>query len=176
MTTAEIIAACYNDTNLPFLVIGGLAVIAHGHPRTTVDLDYLARRADREAWQKVLVEYGYEAGHAHDNFTQFVSARGWIDLDLMFVNDQTFDKMFAASELKSVGPARVRFPSLEHLLALKLHVLKQNLPHRMLGDLDDIINLVMANRIDLREEKWRQWFTKYGNLDLYEKALFATSS
>ena len=176
MTTAEILFACTHDTSLPFLVIGGLAVIAHGYPRTTVDLDYLTRRADREAWQEALLKYGYEVGHAHDNFAQFVSAHGWIDLDLMFVNDQTFDRMFAASELKSVGPAKVRFPSLEHLLALKLHVLKQGLPHRMLGDLDDIINLVMANRIDLREEKWRQWFAKYGNLDLYEKALHATSS
>ena len=68
-----------------------------------------------------------------------------------------------------------RFPSLEHLVALKLHVLKQNLPHRMLGDMDDVINLLLVNRVDLRQEKWRQLFVKYGSLELYEKVLRATA-
>jgi hypothetical protein len=46
----------------------------------------------------------------------------------------------------------------------------------MLGDMDDVINLVLANRVDLRLEKWRQLFVKHGNLDLYEKAVRATAS
>ena len=87
----------------------------------------------------------------------------------MFVNDQTFDAIFETCESKSLGPALARFPSLEHLLALKLHVTRQDLPHRTLGDLDDLINLVLVNRINLREKKWRQLFEKYGNLELYEK-------
>ncbi len=175
MTTAEIIAACSQDTGLPFLIIGGLAVIAHGYPRDTVDLDYLVRHADREAWRQALAKYGYEIAEEHEHFAQFKSRNRWIDLDLMLVNERTFDAMFAASELKSFGPAAARFPSLEHLLALKLHVARQNLRHRTLGDLDDIINLVLANHIDLREKKWRQLFERYGNLELYEKVAHATS-
>ena len=176
MTTAELIAACAQDTGLPFLVIGGLAVIAYGYPRDTVDLDYLVRRSEREAWQQALAKYGYESVQAHENFAQFVSKQGWIDLDLMFVQERTFDTMFATSELKSVGPTLARFPSLKHLVALKLHVVNQNLPHRTLGDLDDIINLVLANRINLREEKWRQLFTKYGTIEVYGKVLHATAA
>jgi len=44
------------------------------------------------------------------------------------------------------------------------------------GDIDDIINLVLANKADLGEEKWRALFTKYGTLELYEKVLRATRS
>ena len=176
MTTAELIAACANQTGLPFLVIGGLAVIAYGYPRDTVDLDYVVRRSEREAWQQALAKYGYDPLHTHENFAQFVSKQGWIDLDLMFVCDGTFDAMFATSVLKSVGPTLARFPSLEHLVALKLHVVKQDLPHRTLGDLDDIINLVLANRVNLREERWRQLFAKYGTIAVYEKILHATTA
>jgi hypothetical protein len=64
---------------------------------------------------------------------------------------------------------------LEHLVALKLHAAKQDLPHRTLGDLDDIINLVLANRVNLREERWRQLFAKYGTIEVYEKVLHATA-
>lgn len=175
MTTSEIIATFAHDTNLPFLVIGGIAIVAHGYQRDTIDLDYLARQSDRPAWRNALKNLGYEIVHEHDRFDQFASTRGWIDLDVMYVNERTFDTMFAASELKNLGSADGRFPSLEHLIALKLHVLKQNIPHRMLGDMDDVINLLLANRVDLRQDKWQELFVKYGNLDLYEKIVRAIS-
>ena len=169
MTPAEIIAASSKNSELPFLVIGGLAVIAHGYPRDTVDLDYLVRRSDRESWRRALACQGYGVAHEHENFAQFTSKPGWTDVDLMFVKDSTFDAMFAASIPKDTGISQARFPSLEHLVALKLHVLKQGLPHRMLKDMDDVINLILANHVDLRQENWKQLFVKYGNQDLYER-------
>ena len=175
MTPAEIIAVCAKNPELRFLVIGGLAVIAYGYPRNTVDLDFLVHRFDRDAWRSLLAGYGYEPAHEHEHFTQFTSREGWIDLDLMFVSDSTFEAMFAASELKSLGPSNARFPSLEHLIALKLHVIKQNIPHRLLGDMDDVINLLLANRVDVRQENWRQLFLKYASLDLYEKVVRAVA-
>ena len=138
MTPAEIIAASSKNSELPFLVIGGLAVIAHGYPRDTVDLDYLVRRSDREAWIRALVCQGYGLAHEHENFAQFTSEPGGTDVDLMFVNDSTFDAMFAASTSQDTGVSQARFPSLEHLVALKLHVLKQGLRHRALKDMDDV--------------------------------------
>ncbi len=169
MTPAQIIAACSKNAELPFLIIGGMAVIAHGYPRDTFDLDYLVRRADREAWKIVLAAQGYGIAYEHDNFAQFTAEPGGTDVDLMFVNDSTFDVMFAASAVQNTGTSQARFPSLEHLIALKLHVLKQGLRHRMLKDMDDVVNLLLANRVDLRQENWRQLFEKYGNRDLYER-------
>jgi hypothetical protein len=38
---------------LPFLRGGGHAVIAHGFPRSTFDLDLIIFRGDREPWLKL---------------------------------------------------------------------------------------------------------------------------
>jgi hypothetical protein len=175
MTIAEIIAQCGKETKMPFLIIGGVAIVAHGYQRDTLDLDYLTRQSDRAAWRDALKALGYGIAHEHEHFDQFASTRGWMDLDLMYVNERTFDTMFSASEVKEMGSVSGRFPSLEHLIALKLHVLKQNIPHRMLGDMDDVINLLLVNRVDLRQDKWQQLFMKYGSLELYEKVLRATA-
>ncbi len=99
-----------------------------------------------------------------------------MDLDLMFVGDPTFDRMYLASIEKSLGSIAARVPSLEHLVALKLHVLKQNLAHRILGDFDDVIQLVLVNGIDLAQPGWREIFLKFGNEQIYDKIRDATRS
>lgn len=66
-------------------------------------------------------------------------------------------------------------PSLDHLLALKLHVLKQRLRHRIAKDLNDVVMLVLKNGLDIRAEKYKKLFLKYGNADLYAKTLRATA-
>jgi hypothetical protein len=174
VTTPEIIAACAKTTQKPFLVIGGHAVIAHGYSRNTVDLDLLVRQADRETWTKALAALGYESCHTHENFEQFRSASQDIDLDLMFVSEATFEGIFATSKETSFGSIASRIPSLQHLIALKLHVLKQGLEHRVLGDLDDVIQLILGNNVDLDQEEWKQIFEKYGNQEIYEKVRHAS--
>ena len=174
MTAADVLKTCADEAKLPFLVIGGFAVIAHGYQRTTQDLDILVRRTDAEAWTHFLKQTGYDLLRSQQTFSQYESPRGGIDLDVMYVNDQTFDGMFAASSPTEFQGVPVRVPSLEHVMALKLHVSKQELRHRRLYDWDDIVNLVLHNKIDLREPRWRAVFEKYGTLDLYEKVRRAT--
>jgi hypothetical protein len=96
---------------LRFLIIGGYAVAAHGHTRATFDVDFLVRRSDRNVWfsrltRKGLVVYGQT--HA---FAQF-SAPGQGDgLDLMFVEEQTFEPMWQASEERDFGRIEVACPA-----------------------------------------------------------------
>jgi hypothetical protein len=54
-TIAERAAAA----NLPFLVIGGNALIAYGYPRMTRDIGLLVREKDRPAWDNLLTSLGY---------------------------------------------------------------------------------------------------------------------
>ena len=56
MTTAEVLRACAEQAKLPFLVVGGHAVILHGYQRNTADLDALIRRTDLDAWVGALGE------------------------------------------------------------------------------------------------------------------------
>ncbi len=175
MTTREIITACATKAKLPFLIIGGHAVIAHGYARTTVDLDFLISKADRGAWLSWFLTLGYQPSLEHENFAQLRSSAGGVDVDLMLVPSATFAAMQAASAPAALGGVNARVPSLEHLLALKLHVLKQNLRHRTLRDLDDVINLVSVNGLNLLEDHWKALFQRYGDAGLYAKVLQATT-
>ena len=47
--------------------------------------------------------------------------------------------------------------------------------HRFLKDFLDVEGIIRTNQVDLRSEKIRQLFLKYGTLDLYEKIVRACS-
>ena len=77
-------------------------------------------------------------------------------------------KFFLLENVEMLGGKRgLKF--LEHLIALKLHALKHGRIERYLKDYLDVEGLVRANKIDLRQEKVRELFLKYGTLDVYEK-------
>ena len=59
--------------------------------------------------------------------------------------------------------------SLEHLIALKLHVLKQARLHRFLKDFQDVVELVRINHLDLHSDAMRALFIRYGTAELHEK-------
>ena len=45
LTSVEAIARALNDARVPFIVVGGLAVNAHGYGRATADIDLVMRLA-----------------------------------------------------------------------------------------------------------------------------------
>jgi predicted nucleotidyltransferase len=162
---------------LDFLVIGGLAVNFHGYSRDTADLDLLICQEARAAWGRLFSDLGYVVEQEADAFVQFAPPRqGEWPVDLMLVREPTFAPMLAESQEVEMYGARLRIPSLEHLIALKLHALKHTRAHRFLKDFQDVEGLVLINRLELKSESIRQMFVKYGNLDLYEKVLRACSS
>lgn len=169
MNVPELLAACSKNPDLPFLVIGGHAVIAHGYPRTTFDVDLLIRRAQSGSWTKQLIDFGYRLEGQELTFARFSPPPGGLDLDLMLVDDATFTGMWQTAQTTNLLGIKVKIPGLDHLLALKLHVLKQNQRHRIVKDLDDIIRLVLANGLNVETEHYQKLFAKYGNLELLEK-------
>ena len=87
----------------------------------------------------------------------------------MLLNDSTFTKLFASSVEKSAGGVLVRFPCVEHLIALKVHALQHTHTRRFLKDFQDVVELVLRNKINLADSSIQDMFTKYGNNELYEK-------
>ena len=96
---------------LRFLIIGGYAVGAHGHTRATFDVDFLVRRAERKAWLERIAGAGLKLFGESPAFAQFTQAPDGDGLDLMFVDDATFDRLWPASEERDFGGTRARVPS-----------------------------------------------------------------
>lgn len=155
---------------LRFLVIGGLAVNHYGYSRETADLDFFISRDERGEWLELLAASGYKNFHDGGSFIQFETPdkSAW-PVDLMLVQEKTFSPIFRASLEAEFFGVKTRVPSLEHLITLKLHALKNTRMHRFLKDFLDVENLLRINRIDVRSQSIRELFDKYGTQDLYEK-------
>lgn len=171
MELPDFIRLGQQEPALAYLIIGGYAVAAHGHTRATFDVDFLVRRVDHDLWFTRLAAAGLKLFGETSAFAQFSQAQDGDGLDLMFVDEPTFDRMWQASEEHDFGGDRARVPCLDHLLALKLHALKQALPHRTSKDADDLEMLARRNRLNLRDPRYEQLFLKYGTREIYDTFL-----
>jgi len=155
---------------LQFLVIGGLAVNLHGYSRDSADLDLLIHRDAREHWLSLFSILGYTVFQEKGAFIQLSPPKqGDWPVDLMMVREPTFRPMLEHGKEVAMFGARMLIPTLEHLIALKLHALKHTHEGRFLKDFLDVENLVRVNKVDLASDSIRQLFLKYGNVELYEK-------
>ncbi|HEX3988274.1 MAG TPA: hypothetical protein VHZ30_02510, partial [Verrucomicrobiae bacterium] len=156
--------------HLPFLVIGGHAVNLYGFARETADLDFLACSDDRLSWITLFADLGYAIFSDALNFVQLASDKetAW-PVDLMFVRPETFKPMLDASRTVEFYGTTSRIPALEHLIALKLHAIKNTRTHRFLKDFLDVENLIRVNHLDVKSENIRRLFEKYATLQVYEK-------
>jgi hypothetical protein len=125
---------------------------------------------DRPSWITLFTELGYHIFSDAAHFIQLVSQKetAW-PVDLMFVRPATFKPMFEASRVVEFYETTSRVPTLEHLIALKLHAIKNTRPNRFLKDFLDVENLIRVNRLDIKSENIRRLFEKYATLELYEK-------
>ena len=153
---------------LPFLVIGGYAVVAHGFVRTTVDIDLLICQEDREEWENRTTKKGFSIFHQTNTFIQLGYKDDQIGLDLMIVGKSTFDPMYQESQPNTIEDVNVRVPCLDHLLALKLHAAKNAKGLRISKDLQDIEMLARKNQLALNSEHYRALFNKYGTEEIYQ--------
>ena len=124
-------------------------------------------RVDRDMWIDRVTKRGLKLFRQSSVFAQFTQTGG-DGFDLMFVDDQTFEKIWNASEARAFGDIRAQVPCLDHLLALKLHALKQSLPNRTSKDANDVEVLLRRHQIDLADPHYKTIFLKYGTLELYE--------
>ena len=160
-----------SNARLPFVVIGGTAVNAFGHARLTLDLDLLVPRRDVQAWESLLGKFGYlRVHHEQTGFAQFVPplTNMW-PVDVMLVNDDTFNRMFGEAGEKIFNDVTIKVPSPLHLIALKLHALKHGKPEREAKDLTDLVEIVRLSHIDVGSEAFRILCEKYATTEWYER-------
>ena len=171
MKLPDFLGLARRDPPLELLLIGGYAVAVHGHTRATFDVDFMIRRADLSAWKARLLGAGLVLYAERTGFAQFTQPAGGDGLDLMLVDDRTFQLMQSTALEADFDGAKTGVPSLDNLLALKLHVLRQALPYRTGKDAEDVEMLLRRNKLPLESEHYRNLFLKYGDGKLYETFL-----
>lgn len=151
-----------HEQGLRSLLIGGHAVIAHGHPRNTFDLDLAVARPTVDQWRDFILAEGYAVHHEATTFIQFIPPCDQVlPLDLMIVSVETFEKFEKEGlPVPSLERQGLRMVSLEHLLALKSHAVRHGHAGRVEKDVDGVIGLVKANHLDVGAGEWRELFTK----------------
>ncbi len=171
MNSFQKLCASARAQKLRWLLIGGHAVAQHGYGRTTEDTDFLVCRDDVARWHELARSCGYTLFHEGSNFSQWTAPEddSLSNLDFMIVTGTTFDKLLVESVPANVFGEAMRLPSLNHLLALKFHALKGNTSLRVLKDLDDVIQLLVVNRVNVDDDEFRQLVLKFADAALYEK-------
>ncbi len=131
-----------------FMVIGGYAVTAHGHPRYTGDIDFLVEKSRENAKRIVAAVHDYfgplpgvsEESYLDDKrMSQFGVPPYRIDI-LVSIPGVDFSEAYPRKEMLSLGGTAVPFISLEDLKKNK----RATGRHKDLGDLEALEKLDRA--------------------------------
>jgi hypothetical protein len=126
---------------------------------------------------QLLGDLGMTVKNDAANFVQFdPQDKSGMDVDLMFVSEDVFGRLEQAAVEATVEGTQVRVVSLLHLIALKCHALQHSKSLRRLKDMDDLVQLVLINRLDLNEPELRATILKHGNTEIYEKLRHACAN
>jgi hypothetical protein len=171
-TVFDLVSSVCSKLRIPFVLIGGFAVNYYKVTRQTADVDFLITKGDFDQIAAVLEKEGLKQDYTQEVFARFKAEKPYfMDLDFMFVDKETLDKIIKEAKVATIAGQKFMVPCLNHLIALKLHAIKYNPKIREYKDLADIIELIKANKIDAKNNVFKELSLKYGTEELYRKIL-----
>ncbi|HEX4497924.1 MAG TPA: hypothetical protein VIE43_19775 [Thermoanaerobaculia bacterium] len=163
----RVVSAFLNERESPYAVIGGVALVAYGLPRTTLDLDFIVEAAIQDDLIRFLESHGYETLHRSSGYSNHQHPDPlWGNLDFVYVSGGTSQELFGACTART-GPGGVQIPvpTPEHLAAMKVMAMKND-PSRELQDMADIRFLLSLPGVD--PIQIRDYFDRQGMRDRYD--------
>ena len=163
--------ALYSESKaMRFIVVGGQAVNAYGISRQTGDIDLIVEGSRKADWSGLLERLKYKPHQDDDRFSRYQPPElaAW-PIDLMYVDDLTFEKLFSAARDMIIGVSEVAVVSPEHLVALKIHALKNFQPHREPKDYGDLLALLRTAASNIDSPELEQLCLRYASHDLYDR-------
>ncbi|MEM6330166.1 MAG: hypothetical protein AAF790_07950 [Planctomycetota bacterium] len=143
------LAKTLGEMQIPFAVAGAMAANAHGHRRTTADVDILIAEEDLARFKAEHIGRGWvDKFEGSNNFRDAVAS---VDIDVLLVGRYPGDgkpKPVAfphPAGVAEVGADGIPFVNLRTLLELKL-TSGMTAAHRP-RDLDDVIQLLRVNNL-----------------------------
>ena len=141
MVLYDDVLSALNARGVPYVVVGGIAVVLHGHARLTVDLDLVVDLAVGPATEAIhaLSELGFlpRLPVSADDFADPAVRTEWVEhrhlqvfslydpadplreVDLFATYPMPFAELLAGSTVATLGATPVRIASIEHLIAMK---------------------------------------------------------
>jgi hypothetical protein len=151
------------DAEIPFLVVGGHAVVLHGHQRNTFDLDLLISEVRLPQTKEVLLRLGYEHYFESGAFLQLTPSTNLPPVDVMIVDDSTFERLRQFTESRVLDGETIVIPDPKRLIAMKFHALSASLRQSREKDWDDIVGVIKANGLDIEDPEFRNIIGRYGD-------------
>jgi len=146
----------FNEVDIDFALIGGLALAAHGAARATVDLDLLADGARSDDIDGLLRTRGYDCLHRTENVATYVSElaeRGRVDI--LFASRAYGRAMLRRARFHEILGASIAVVDASDLIGLKVQS-SSNDTSRLRRDLADIERLLRTADLDL--DRIREYF------------------
>lgn len=158
-----------SNQHIPCILVGGLAVSAYRPARNTSDIDFLIDQSYIETVIKLIEKLGYTPFQKNENFVR-LEVKGSTSpyVDFLLVDKDTFDKMWQEGKKCAMEGLEIMIPSINHLISMKLHAMKNN-KRRELKDLLDVLEIVKQNNINIKSVEFKNLCLKYGTEDLYNK-------
>ncbi|MFM7291757.1 MAG: hypothetical protein ACKOHK_04855 [Planctomycetia bacterium] len=147
--TMQRLARTLGDLGIPFAIAGAMAANAHGHRRTTADVDVLLRREDLVRFKDRWIGHGWL--DLFEGSKGFRDTLNGVKVDVLIVGDYPGDGRpkpvsFPAPEaVREVHDESVPYVNLVSLLELKI-ASGMTAAHR-LQDLADAIQLIRVNSL-----------------------------
>lgn len=143
------VAADLQEHGIDYIVVGALALFAHGYPRLTVDIDLVLTSEGLDRFHEELIGLGYTPAFPGAR-KRFRSTKDGVRIDVIAAGEYPGDGQpkpvrFPNPSEASVEIDGIRFVTLEKLIELKL-ASGMTAPHR-LKDLADVQELIKVKHL-----------------------------
>ncbi len=164
----ELISRLLPENDIAFLLVGGFAVNYYGYTRSTLDLDLMIAVEVQERLKKVMLQAGYTNFSQHKNVVFFQKPGTALRLDFLKAEADSLQKLLSRSKPIEIAGVALRIPCLSDLLAMKLFAIEHGREFRGNKDLEDIVQLVIANRLD-PDKDIKPLCQQYTSNEVYEQ-------
>jgi hypothetical protein len=170
--TMRRLAGAFNELEIAFAIAGAMAANAHGHRRTTADVDVLLRREDLTRFKDCWIGRGWV--DLFEGSKGFKDALNGVKVDVLIVGDYPGDgkpKPVSFPNPESVREVRgesLPYLNLKSLLELKI-ASGMTATHR-LQDLADAIQLIRVNALPQDYSGQLNAFVREKFLELWQAA------